>query len=101
VLDEARTFAADPTETHGLIWGIHRVDVESIRVIQDEAICRRAADLYANEGYAEPNTPVLVMSVGGRYLVDRLAPRAGSAVFWYVVVFDPVWNVTGAYGQGT
>jgi hypothetical protein len=41
--------------------GITRVPVESIEVVTDETICRHAADLYAREGYAGPNTPVLVV----------------------------------------
>ena len=84
--------------------GIQRVSDDSIRVVRDEAVCRRAAKLYAETIRQDSpdwrDAPVLVVQVGRFYLVDDQRSRAGASPFWEVHVFDRQWEYVIRYGEG-
>ena len=84
--------------------GVRRVPSDSIRVVRDEAVCRRAASLYAETARGElpdwPTKPVLVVQMGAFYLVDDQRARDGTSPYWEVHVFDRNWEYVIRYGEG-
>ena len=84
--------------------GIRRVPVDSIKVVQDEAVCRRAAKLYAETIRQDlpdwQDAPVLVVQVGSFYLVDDQRARDVASPVWEVHVFDRQWEYVIRYGEG-
>jgi hypothetical protein len=81
---------------------------DSVEIIRDEGICRRAAaeywsilrravpDLFGSRADAA----VLVVRVGRVYLVDDLRTRAGPGAYWEVMLFDHTWTRRYGYGAG-
>ena len=81
-----------------------RVPSDSIQVVRDESVCRRAAHLYADlireESPDWTTKPVLIVRVGSFYLVDDQRSRDGASPVWEVHVFDHNWEYVIRYGEG-
>lgn len=95
----------EETKGQRAIIGIAPVAADSITIIRDEAVCRRAAEAYRNVLRASvadrfgshADSPVLVVAVGSVYLVDDLRARG---TYWEVMVFDRGWRRRYGYGGG-
>jgi hypothetical protein len=81
---------------------------DSIVVIRDDEVCRRAAAAYwailrrsVPERFgSRTDAPVLVVRVGSVYLVDDRRSRDGRSAYWEVMVFDQSWGRLYGYGAG-
>jgi hypothetical protein len=85
-----------------------RVAIDSVMVIRDDEVCRRAAAAYwailrsavPDRFGSRADTPVLVLRVGSVYLVDDRRSRSGRSAYWEVMVFDRSWRRLYGYGAG-
>jgi hypothetical protein len=84
---------------------VARVSRDQVVQVRDEAICKQAAEAYGTylRRYVSQDwkdTPVLVVRIGERYLVDDLRSREGPDAYWEVMVFTKEWRRKASYGGG-
>jgi hypothetical protein len=87
-------------------YDVPRVSADAITVVRDEKICERAANAYRDHlrrfvDQTWPDTPVLVVRLGDRYLVDDLRSRDGEDAYWETMIFDKRWRHRISYGGGS